>query len=192
MQANPPDLADYDYGEGVLDFRRRRSAVSYFIGDRASEGPVLEQVIDRDVTYLRIGGSAADWEQAQLGDPDEFAPAGDANGFLELLDAPGEVRPLTCADEIDGSLAQRYALAIEPPRSTLRDRLASRFGVRGPTRFWLEAWIDAEGMVRRIATCDHEPNEDGSLRTGSVRTIVEFDDLGVPVAVDIPRTTASG
>lgn len=189
MEANPPDLADYEYAHGIVDFRQRRAAISYFIGDRSEEGPVLEQVIDRDVTYLRIGGSATQWERAQLGDPGEFAPSGDAGGFLDLLIAPGEVRLLEAAAEIDGEPARRYALTINPPRSTLRDRLAKRLGVRGPTLFWLEAWT-AEGYVRRIVSCDHEPNADGSLRKGTVRTIVEFHDLGAPAAVEIPRTPA--
>lgn len=187
MQANPPDLADYEYAEGIVDFQQRRAALSYFIGDRSEDGPVLEQVIDRDVSYLRIGGSEAQWQQAPLGDPGEFAASGDAGGFLDLLGAPGEVRLLMGADEIEGKPARHYALTIEPPRSTLRDRLASRLGVRGPARFWLEAWT-ADGYVRRIVTCDHKPNADGSLPKGAVRTIVEFNDLGAPVAVEIPRS----
>lgn len=191
MDANPPELAEYDTGEGVADFRERRSRVAYSAvqpngsGER-SHDPRLEQVTDRDVTYLRVGGPSGEWIEVELGEPGEFDVAGDAMGFLELLNAPGRVVRVDTDEQFDGRPARSYRLVIEPPQSSLRDRLIRAFGVAGPSRFWLDAWTDAEGRVRRIAACDHAPNPDGTIPRGAVRTTVQFDELGVPAPIEVP------
>jgi hypothetical protein len=192
MQANPPELADYETGEGVADFVALRSRVAYSGapagGPSESSGqPTLEQVVDRDVTYMRVGGSAGEWIDLNLGDEKEFAGAGD--GFLELLSAPGPVARIATSEQFDGKPARRYSLEIDPPRSSLRDHLSRAFGVKGPSRFWLDAWVDAEGYVRRIAAYDHAPGPDGALPRGAVRTTVEYSELGIPAPVVVPPTT---
>ncbi|MDQ3676291.1 MAG: hypothetical protein M3401_05720 [Actinomycetota bacterium] len=194
MHANPPELADYDFGEGVADFRERRSRVAY-TGARTyglhegSEQPLVEQVVDRDVTYLRVGGPSGEWIELELGEPDEFDVPGDGGGFLELLNAPGRVVRLATDEQFDGKPARCYTLVIDPPRSSLRERLSGAFGVTGPSRFWLDAWTDAEGRVRRIAACDHAPNPDGTLPRRAVRITVDFDELGISAPVEVPPTT---
>jgi len=190
MEANPPELADYEHGEGVVDFRRRRSRVAYSIAGGGERGRFLEQVTDGDMTYIRLGGPAVAWERAAPGAPGGFAPSDGAGGLLELLSAGGEVTPLSAPDEIGGGPARRYCVTGEPPRSSLRDRLAAKLGARGPARAWLEAWVDADGHVRRIVSCDPEPNTDGSLRQGSIRTTVELDHLGAPAPVQVPPADA--
>ena len=67
MEANPPELADYEIGEGVADFRERRSRVAYTGArpDGPSTGggdPLFEQVTAGHVTIceseaLRVNGS---------------------------------------------------------------------------------------------------------------------------------------
>ena len=108
--------------------------------------------------------------------------------MLDLLEASGPVRRLATDEQFDGKPAQYYTLVIEPPRSSLRERLSRAFGVKGPTRFWLDAWTDAEGRVRRVAGSDHAPNPDGTLARGAVRTTVEFSELGVAAPVAVPPT----
>ncbi|MCA1697481.1 MAG: hypothetical protein LC790_00665 [Actinobacteria bacterium] len=191
MLGNPPELAEYDTGEGVADFRERTSRVAYNTtrtngSSEGHEGPQLEQVTDRHLSYLRVGGPPNEWIEVELGEPEEFDVPGDAGGFLELLNSPGRVVRLATDEQFDGKPARRYTLAIEPPRSSLRERLSGALGVKGPSQLWLDAWTDAEGRVRRIAACDHAPNPDGALPRGAVRTTVEFDELGVPAPVEAP------
>lgn len=192
VDANPPDLADVDCGEGVANFRDRTSRVSYrFTPERVhpdvSDAGQIEQIISRDTMYLRFGGPDAGWDRMPLGDPAEFGSTGDAGGYLDLLAAPGEVTLSDTRDEIDGQPVRRYALVIEAPRSVLRKALAMASRKRAPKRFWLDAWVDAEGHVRRMAASNREPNPDGSLPCGTVRTTVEFDQLGSPVSVQVPQ-----
>ena len=200
MDANPPELADYDIGEGVADFRTRRSRTAYKTA--ATNGPSerspdpeleqvteFEQVIEREAAYVRFGGPSGEWIECELGEPGEFAARGDASGFLELLDAPGKVVRLATDAQFDGKPARCHTFVIDPPRSSLRDRLINAFGVQGPSRFWVDAWTDAEGRVRRIAASDHAPNPDGALPPGAVRTTVEFSELGVSAPVVVPPTT---
>jgi hypothetical protein len=69
----------------------------------------------------------------------------------------------------------------------LRTALAIHFRRRAQKRAWLEAWIDDEGHVRRVAVSNREPNRDGSLPRDTVRTTVDFDELGTPASVEIPE-----
>ena len=191
MQANPSDLADYDFGEGIVDFRERRSRIAY-TGNRrngTSDCPQLvEQITDRHLTYLRVGGPGAEWIELELGTPEEIGASGDAGGFLELLEAPGTVLCVATDERFDGQPAQRYTLRIDAPRSSLRERLKSALGARGPSRFWLEAIVDTEARVRRISACDHAPKQDGTLPRGAVCTTVEFSEFGIPAPVVVPPT----
>lgn len=193
MDSNPPELAEYDTGEGVADFRERRSRVAYS-GRRIDETsgdagrPLVEQVTDRDVTYLRVGDPSEEWVELELGEPGEFSPTGDATGFLDLLSIPGSVARLATQEQIDGRPARGYALTIGPPKSSLRDRMSRAFGVKGPSRFWLQAWTDADNRVRRIVASDHASNPDGTLPRGAVRTTVEYDDFGLSAPVAVPPT----
>ena len=194
MDANPPELAEYDTGEGVADFRERRSRVAYS-GRRTDDAsddagrPLVEQVTDRDVTYLRVGDPSEEWVELELGEPGEFSPTGDATGFLDLLISPDRVGRMATQELIDGRPARGYTLTIGPPKSSLRDRMSRAFGVKGPLRFWLQAWTDADDRVRRIVASDHAPNPDGTLPRGAVRTTVEYDDFSVSAPVDVPPTS---
>lgn len=120
MHANPHELADYEFGEGVADFRERRSHVAYtgVRSERYSDGasPQLEQVTDRHMTYLRFGGAQGEWIDVELGAPDEFSCTGDAGGFLELLTAPGPVSRIATDEQFDGKPARRYAITIRDHR----------------------------------------------------------------------------
>lgn len=191
MRANPSDLTDYDFGEGIVDFRERRSRIAY-TGNRrdgTSDCPqLIEQVTDRHVTFLRVGGPGAEWIELELGTPEEIGASGDAGGFLELLEAPGTVVCAATDERLDGQPARRYTLRIDAPRSSLRERLKTALGAGGPSRFWLEAIVDTEGRVRRISACDHAPNPDGTLPRGAVCTIVEFSEFGISAPVVVPPT----
>lgn len=192
VDANPPELADADFGEGVANFRERTSRVTYsFSPDRVHpdirEAGPIEQVISGETTFIRFGGPGGEWEQLPIGDSEGFAPTGDAGGYLDLLTSPGDVTLLTTDGEIDGHPTRRYAVVIDAPRSLLRTALAMSFRRRAPRRFWLDAWIDADGRVRRMAVSNRKPNPDGSLPRGTVRTTVDLDQLGVPASVEVPR-----
>ena len=189
MGADPPDLADYAFGEGVTDFRARRARVAYIGTCNSATGwppELVEQVTDGHVTYVRLGGPSGEWVELELGTPREIGASGDAGGFLELLEAPGAVARLDTEERFDDKPGRRYSLVIDPPRSSLRERLADALGVRGPSRFWLDAWTDSAGRIRRIAACDHAPNPDGTLPRGAVCTIVDFSDFGVSAPVAVP------
>ena len=189
MRADPSDLADYEFGEGVTDFRTRRARVAYTGNSdtgTSTDGELVEQVTDGHVTYLRVGGPSGEWVELELGTPDEIGAAGDAGGFLELLEAPGAVTRLATDEQFDGKPGRRYTLTIQAPRSSLRERLGNALAVRGPSRFWLDAWTDSDGRVRRIAACDHAPDPAGTLPRGAVRTIVDFSDFGIAAPVVVP------
>jgi hypothetical protein len=193
MDANPPELAEYHTGEGVADFRERRSRVAYS-GRRTDDAsgdagpPLIEQVTDCDVTYLRVGDPSEEWVELEIGEPGEFSPTGDATGFLDLLISPASVGRMATQELIDGRPARGYTLTIGAPKSSLRDRMSRAIGVKGPSRFWLQAWTDAYDRVRRIVASDHAPNPDGTLPPGAVRTTIEYDDFSGPAPVDVPPT----
>ena len=122
-----------------------------------------------------------------LGAEEEFAPHGDPSGFLDLLDAPGKVVRRAVDQQRDDRYA-RYMLEIDPPKSSLRDRLSTALGIKGPSRLWLDVWTDVQGRVRRITTFDHAPNSDGTLPLGTVCTTVDYSELGISASVVIPPT----
>ena len=189
MHANPPELADYDFGDGVADFRQRKAHIAYSRTDHSigelGRTELVEQVIDRGVTYLRLEEPAGAWIKLDIGAEEEFPRAGDASGFLDLLKAPGSVVLLATSDHRNDYRAH-YRLEIDPPRSSLRDRLSASLGVKSPSRLWLDVWTDGQGHVRRIATFDHAPTSDGTLPRGAVCTTVDYSELGVAAPVVIP------
>lgn len=183
MRANPPELAEYEAGEGVADFRQRRARIAY----TSAGEQVLEQVIDRDMTYLRLGESPGEWIELELGDANALARQGDATGFVDLLNVPGKVVRLATNVHRDDRCA-RYRMEINPPPSSLRDRLGAAFGVNSHSRLWLDVWTDDQGRVSRITTYDHAPRPDGTLAHGTVCITVDYSAFGVAAGVQIPRT----
>lgn len=191
-EANPAELVDAESGEGVASFRDRTSRVTHSIGigaehahpDVSAAGQV-EQIIYRDTSYIRFDRPDGTWEELPHGDRRALGSTGDASGYLDLLEQPAAVT-LVADDDIDGRPARRYELVVKPPRSTLRTGLALGSRTRAPKRFWVVAWVDANGCVRRVTASNRAPRPDGSLPRGTVRTTVEFHELGTSEAVEIP------
>lgn len=135
---------------------------------------------------------ALDFSFAQ--DLDAPLPAnGDAMGELELLEAvTGEVRKLG-KENVHGVPTTRYRGTIgvaenaERLREAGAEDLASDAEKEG-TPLRVEAWIDADGLVRRMRFVKSEPREGGEgSRTIDMR--MDFFDFGPVPEIDVPEAT---
>jgi hypothetical protein len=147
----------------------------------ASGGPMkMDGVTDGSAMYMRSSrfGSlpnGAEWMKIDLalGDDQETpAPASvDVKGELALLEGADDVQKLG-KEDIRGVPATHY-----------RGTIASADEESSP--FHVEAWIDADGVVRRMRLVHSEPSEkeDG---TTTVDMRMDFFDFGIEPKIEVP------
>jgi hypothetical protein len=139
----------------------------------------METVYDGTVMYMRSsqfgalpGGS--EWMALDLsfgGEPDTpLSAGGDAKGELALLEAvTGKVQKLG-KEDVRGVPTTRYRGAVEEEGSPFR----------------VEAWIDADGLVRRMRLVHSQPPENGQGPT-SIDMRIDFFDFGIDPEIDVPE-----
>lgn len=163
----------------------------------------MEVVGDGTVMYMRSSmfGSlpgGREWMALDLSfgrDLNSPLPAGgDAKGELELLEAvTGDVQKLGNED-VRGVPTTRYrgTVGVAENAERLREEgaedLASYVEKEEGTPLRVEAWIDAEGLVRRMRLVKSEPREGGG---GSVTTDMRMDffDFGAVPEIDVPESS---
>lgn len=190
-------------GTGVFDAETGRSRMVMTFPSPASDGQMeMEVIADKTVIYMRSSmfGSLPgvhEWValDISLGEGLEMPlPAnGDARGELELLEgATGDVRNLGKAD-VRGVPTTRYGgtIGVAEQAEQLREggakKLASLVEREGtPVQF--EAWIDADGLVRRMRVISSQPRE-GSERPTDMDMRMDFFDFGPTPEIDVPESS---
>jgi len=170
-------------------------------GSAGSDGSVKMQIIgDGTVMYMRSNmfGSlpgGRKWMSLDFSFGQELntpLPAnGDAKGELELLEAAtGNVRKLGKEDVL-GVRTTRYrgTIGVSENAERLREEgaedLASVIEENGRP-LQVEAWIDAEGRVRRMRIVSSQPRKEGK---GSVTVDMRMDFFGFGIVpeIDVPE-----
>lgn len=187
-------------GEMVFNTETDRSRAVLTIRRPDSDGSEeMQMIADGTVVYMRSSqfGSLPDgreWMALDLSlgrDLSSQLPAnGDAMGELELLEAAtGGVQKLG-KEYVRGVPTMRYRGTVdsseeaEQLREEGAEELASNLENGRPLQ--VEAWIDAEGLVRRMRFVKSESREGGEgSMTIDVR--VDFYDFSVVPEIDVPE-----
>lgn len=190
-------------GQGVYDAEGDRARMSMTFPDPDSGATEeMEVVGDGTVMYMRssLFGSlpdGANWMSLDYSFGDDLetpVPAGgDAAGELELLEhATGGVQKLG-KEKVHGVPTTRYrgTVGVSENAQHLRDAGGDKIAKvveekGGPTQ--VEAWIDADGRVRRMRVVGRRPAEEGKgASTTDMR--VDFVDFGTVPEISVPDSS---
>lgn len=186
-------------GRIVFDAEDRSRAVIRVQQPDSDESVRMDMVSEGTVLYMSSSkfGSLPDgnkWMALDLTlgrELDSPVPASpDAKGELELLEAmTGEAKKLG-REEVRGVPTTRYsgtisvAEAAENLREADAEELAARTEEEGsPTR--VEAWVDADGLLRRMRILQTQPQAEGK-GTMSMDMTMDFFDLGLEPQIEVP------
>jgi hypothetical protein len=198
-----PDRSYTMTGRMVFDTETGRSRVVLTMPDPDSSGSVKVQgVFDGTVMYIQLGrlGSlpdGAEWMSLDFSsfglEEDELPSNGDAMGELELLEAAtGGVRKLG-KENVRGVPTTHYrgTVGVAEQAKQLREKGAedlSSYAQKKGTPLRIEAWIDADGLVRRMRYGKSDPAKEGNgLTTIDMR--VDFLDFGEVPEIDVPDSS---
>ncbi|HEY7950406.1 MAG TPA: hypothetical protein VID51_06170 [Solirubrobacterales bacterium] len=189
-------------GEMVFNDETGRSRAVLTIPRSESSRFVKMQMIgDGTVMYLRSSRfgelpGGREWmalDFSSLG-PEMDTPLptnGDAKGELELLEAAtGDVQKLG-KEDVRGVPTTRYRGTVDASENVewLREEgaedLASRIE-EGPLQ--VEAWIDADGLIRRMRFVKSEPREGGEGPM-TIDMRMDFYDFGISPEIDVPESS---
>lgn len=187
-------------GQGVYDAEGDRARMTMTFPDPDS-GAIdeMEVVGDGTVMYMRSSlfdslPDGADWMSLDYSFGDDLeapVPAGgDAAGELELLEhATGGVQKLG-EEKVRGVPTTRYrgTVGVSEDAQRLRDmggeeiaKVVEEKG--GPVQ--VEAWIDAQGRVRRMRVIGSQP-ADGDKGPSTTDMRVDFVDFGTVPEISVP------
>lgn len=186
-------------GQMVFNSEDRSRAV--LTARPGSDDPVKMQFVgDGTVIYMRSSqlGSLPNGREwmglvsfgQELDTP--LPASGDAEGELELLEAAGDVRKLG-EENVRGVPTTHYRGTVSVAESVRRLReeggedLASYVEEKG-TPLQVEAWIDADRLVRRMRLIKSQPREKGE-GSMTVDMRMEFFDLGIDPEIDVPESS---
>jgi outer membrane lipoprotein-sorting protein len=167
-----------------------------------SGGPMkLDIVSDGTVFYMRSSrfGSlpdGAEWMSLDLSLGDELDPTTlpdvDAKGELALLEGVDNAQKLG-KEDVRGVSTTRYrgALSVADQVERMRDEDANNIASvtekhGGPMR--VEAWIDAEGLVRRMRLIHAQPAEHGKGPL-TIDMTMDFFDFGFEPEIEVPDSS---
>jgi hypothetical protein len=186
-------------GRFVFDAEDRTGGTLTF-ADPESGDPVRMQLVgDGTVMYMRSSlfdplPDGREWMSLDVSfgrEPDAPLPAnGDAKGELELLEAvTGDVQKLG-EEEVRGVPTTHYRGAVGVSEQTERlqeeggEDIAAYLEEEGaPLR--VEAWIDAEGLIRRMRYVQSRPGDGGEEPT-TIDMRTDFFDFGIEPEIDVP------
>jgi hypothetical protein len=120
-----------------------------------------------------------------------FVGSGGASSFLASLRGAGGTVTEVGTDTIDGVAVRHYRGTIDPAAATqAAPEARSGLAQLGTDPFPVEAWIDDDGIVRRLELSPSLGAGAGALgalgAAGGLMITVELRDLGRPVTIDVP------
>jgi hypothetical protein len=192
-------------GRMVFDTEADRAGMVLTMPDPSSSGSVkMRGVVDGTVMYFQLGklGSLPDgaqWMSLDLSsfglEKDSPLPSnGDAMGELELLEAAtGGVRRLG-TENVRGVSTTRYrgTIGVAEQAEHLREEGAEEglisYTEENGTPLQIEAWIDADGLVRRMKYVKTDPAKDGKGPT-TMDMRVDFLNFGDVPEIEVPDSS---
>ncbi len=190
-------------GEMVFNDETGRSWGVFQTVPRSESGRLMkmQMVGDGAVMYMRSSqfGSlpgGREWmalDFSSMGqEMDAPLPAGgDAKGELALLEAAtGEVQKLG-REDVRGVPTTRYRGTVDASENVewLREEGAEDLASRIEEEpLQVEAWIDADGLVRRMRLVKSEPREGGE-GSMTIDMRVDFYDFGISPEIDLPESS---
>ena len=199
-------------GEGAADFGSKQSRLTLDMSEFAeafggqlgdAAGWRGEAVYDEDVIYMRLPAltkllpGAKRWlkvdettllEQGgtQFSSPDPVA-------FVQLLRAAGRDVKVVGEEDVRGTSTTHYRATVDTdalPRAAPADARAEleayarRLRAMGVETIPLEAWIDEDGVARRMRVEFNDMQAAG--RRADIASTIELFDLGAPVEIALP------
>lgn len=189
-------------GQMSFDADDRARAVLKFLNPDTGQPAEMELVGDGAVIYMRSSmfGSLPDgreWMSLDLAsaaglDRDALLPSeGDAKGELELLEETGDVRKVG-KENVHGVPTTHYRGMVGASENAdrLREKggdedFASRIEEEN-SAIRVEAWIDADELVRRMRIVQRTPGDDGEGST-TMDMRMDFFDFGIDPQIDVPE-----
>lgn len=188
-------------GQMSFDADGRSSAVLKFQNPKTGQPAEMEMVGDGTVIYMRspMFGSLPDgseWMSLDLASASGLkrdtmlSSEGDAKGELELLEETSDIQKLG-KEEVNGVSTTHYRGMVSASENADRLRkeggdedVASRIEEEN-SAVGVEAWIDADELVRRMRIVKRTPGDDGEGPTAiDMRT--DFFDFGIDPQIDVP------
>lgn len=200
-----PDRSYTMTGRMVFDTETGRTGMVLTMPDPNSNGLVkMRGVVDGTVMYIQLGklGSLPDGAQWMSLDFSSFGlerdsplPSnGDAMGELKLLEAAtGGVRKLGTED-VRGVPTTRYrgTVGVAEQAKRLREEGAEKdlisYAKENGTPLQIEAWIDADELVRRMKYVKTDPAKDGKGPT-TMDMRVDFLNFGGVPEIQVPDSS---
>jgi hypothetical protein len=190
-------------GQMVFNDETGRSRAVLMVPDPESDSSVEMQFVgDGTMLYVRSSllGSLPDgseWMAVDLSLGQELKmplpTSGDATGELELLEeVTGDVQKLG-REDVRGVPTTRYrgTVGVSENAEWLRDAgaedLASYIEEEG-TPLQVEAWVDADGRIRRMRVVQSQPREEGE-GTITVDMRIDFVAFGIVPEIDVPESS---
>jgi hypothetical protein len=188
-------------GQMSFDADERSRGVLKFPNPDTGQSVEMEMVSDGATIYMRSSmfGSLPDgreWMSLDLAsaaglDRDTLLPSeGDAKGELELLEETSDVRKLGEV-EVNGVSTTHYGGTVGASENADRLReeggdedFASRMEEEN-SAIRVEAWIDADELVRRMRIVQTTPGDDGEGST-TMDMRMDFFDFGIDPEIDVP------
>lgn len=182
-------------GRGVFDADGRSQMTMTFRPPGSDELAEIEAISDGVAVYMRSDffGSLPDDAEWMLLDlsflQESEAPLptdGDAMGELELLETVADDVQKLGEEDVRGVPTTLYRGSIdvseraEQLREDGADKLAAE--IEGNRPLQVEAWIDADGLVRRMRYVQAEQGEGAT----SIDMRVDFFDFGTEPVIDLP------
>lgn len=189
-------------GQMSFDAGNRTSAVLKFSNPETDQPAEMEMVSDGATIYMRssLFGSLPDgseWMSLDLAsaaglDENALLPSeADAKGELELLEETSGVRELGKGEEVNGVPTTHYGGTISAAENAdrLREKgadedFASLIEDEGAA-IRVEAWIDADELVRRTQIVQEMPGDDGEGPT-TMDMRMDFFDFGIDPDIEVP------
>ena len=199
-------------GEGAADFASGQSRLTLDMSEFAeafggqlgdSAGWKGEAVYDADVIYMRLPaltkllpgakrwlkineGTLLEQGGTQFSSPDPVE-------FVQFLRAAGRDVKVVGEEDVRGTPTTHYGAtvdtdalprAVPPDARAEAEAYARRLRAMGVETIPLEAWIDDEGVARRMRV-EFNDMQAGGRRT-DIASSIELFDLGAPVRVELP------
>lgn len=188
-------------GQAVFDAEGRSRMVLTVPQPEGGDPMKMDVVADGTVMYMRSSqfGSlpgGGEWMALDLsfGELDAPLPANvDAKGELALLEAvTGKVQRLG-KEDVRGVPTTHYRGTVgvsenaEQLREKGADDLASHIEEEG-SPLQVEAWVDADGLVRRMRLVNSQLPEKGKGST-TIDMRIDFFDFGIDPEIDVPESS---
>lgn len=188
-------------GRTVFDSEGRSRAVLTFPRPGSGGSAKMQVIADGTIVYMRSSQfdslpKGREWValDVSFGQELNVLPAnGDAKGELQLLEAvSGDIQKLG-EEDVRGTPTTRYrgAVGVSEQAEWLREagaeKLASYVEKEG-SPMQVEAWIDANDLVRRMGFVQSQPGEKGEGPT-TVNMRMDFFDFGLEPEIDAPDSS---